>query len=68
MFWQNDQKSFGIRTVEDDERQANLERKGLKIEPTPGMTATVEIRTGQKTVLEYLFRPLQNVSQALRER
>lgn len=46
----------------------NLVRKGLKIEPTPGMTATVEIRTGQKTVLEYLFRPLQNVSQALRER
>ena len=49
-------------------RDANLVRKGVKIEPTPGMTATVEIRTGQKTVLEYLFRPLQNVSQALRER
>jgi adhesin transport system membrane fusion protein len=43
-------------------------RKGMKLEPTPGMTASVEIRTGQKTVLEYLFRPLQNVSQALRER
>jgi adhesin transport system membrane fusion protein len=43
-------------------------RNGLKLTPTPGMTATVEIRTGQKTVLEYLFRPLQNVSQALRER
>lgn len=43
-------------------------RNGLKLIPTPGMTATVEIRTGQKSVLEYLFRPLQNVSQALRER
>lgn len=43
-------------------------RHGLKLTPTPGMTATVEIRTGQKSVLEYLFRPLQNVSQALRER
>jgi membrane fusion protein, adhesin transport system len=43
-------------------------RNGLKLTPTPGMTATVEIRTGQKSVLEYLFRPLQNVSQALRER
>jgi hypothetical protein len=32
------------------------------------MTATVEIRTGHKTVLKYLFRPLQNVTQALRER
>ena len=39
-----------------------------KMEPTPGMTTTVEIRMGQKTVLEYLFRPLQNVTQALRER
>jgi membrane fusion protein, adhesin transport system len=49
-------------------KDTNLVRKGKKIEATPGMTATVEIRTGQKTVLEYLFRPLQNVSQALRER
>jgi adhesin transport system membrane fusion protein len=49
-------------------RDANRERNGLTLEPMPGMTATVEIRTGQKTVLEYLFRPLQNVSQALRER
>jgi adhesin transport system membrane fusion protein len=49
-------------------KDANLVRNGKKMEPTPGMTATVEIRTGQKTVLEYLFRPLQNVSQALRER
>ncbi len=45
-----------------------LERNGLRMEPLPGMTATVEIKTGQKTVLEYLFRPLQSVSQALRER
>jgi adhesin transport system membrane fusion protein len=49
-------------------KDTNLVRNGKRIEPTPGMTATVEIRTGQKTVLEYLFRPLQNVSQALRER
>ena len=49
-------------------KDANQVRKGVKMEPTPGMTASVEIRTGQKTVLEYLFRPLQNVSQALRER
>ena len=49
-------------------KDPNRVRKGLKLEPTPGMTATVEIRTGQKTVLEYLFRPLQNVSQALSDR
>jgi len=49
-------------------KDTNRVRHGRTITPTPGMTATVEIRTGQKTVLEYLFRPLQNVSQALRER
>jgi len=43
-------------------------RNGLRLTPSPGMTASVEIRTGYKTVLEYLFRPLQNVTQALRER
>lgn len=49
-------------------KEATELRNGLKLTPSPGMTATVEIRTGQKSVLEYLFRPLQNVSQALRER
>lgn len=39
-----------------------------RIEADASMTAMVDIRTGQKTVLEYLFRPLQNVSMALRER
>jgi membrane fusion protein, adhesin transport system len=49
-------------------KESDGPRNGLKLTPTPGMTATVEIRTGQKSVLEYLFRPLQNVTQALRER
>jgi adhesin transport system membrane fusion protein len=43
-------------------------RSGMTLAPMPGMTAIVEIRTGHKSVLEYLFRPLQSVSQALRER
>jgi adhesin transport system membrane fusion protein len=49
-------------------QNAHEVRHGMKLEPSPGMTAMVDIRTGQKTVLEYLFRPLQNVSMALRER
>lgn len=48
--------------------QAPQQRHGVQMESLPGMTATVEIKTGQKSVLEYLFRPLQSVSQALRER
>lgn len=45
-----------------------LDRHGMKMNASPGMTATVEIKTGQKTILEYLLRPLQSVKQALRER
>lgn len=34
----------------------------------PGMVATVEIRTGENTVLGYLLKPLRKASEALRER
>jgi adhesin transport system membrane fusion protein len=45
-----------------------IERKGMKLVPQPGMTATVDILTDHKTVLEYLFRPAQTFKEALRER
>ena len=47
---------------------AGVERKGMKLEPKPGMTATVDILTGQKTVLEYIFQPLEELRRAMRER
>lgn len=34
----------------------------------PGMIATVDIRTGEKTVLDYLLKPLNRANEALRER
>ncbi len=34
----------------------------------PGMVATVEIRTGRKTVLDYLLKPINKAREALRER
>ncbi|WP_375195974.1 HlyD family type I secretion periplasmic adaptor subunit [Sphingobium sp.] len=34
----------------------------------PGMVATVEIRTGRKTVLQYLMKPINKAQEALRER
>lgn len=34
----------------------------------PGMLAVAEIRTGKKTVLEYLVKPLNRAGEALRER
>lgn len=34
----------------------------------PGMIATVDIKTGNKSVLDYLLKPLNKMSEALRER
>jgi len=34
----------------------------------PGMVATVDIKTGSRTVLDYLIKPLNKVGEALRER
>jgi adhesin transport system membrane fusion protein len=34
----------------------------------PGMIATVDIRTGEKTILDYLIKPLNRAKEALRER
>jgi len=35
---------------------------------TPGMIATVDIKTGHKTVAQYLLKPFNKVNEALRER
>lgn len=43
------------------ERQRNLQIK-------PGMQAIVELRTGEKTILKYLLKPLYKSREALRER
>jgi adhesin transport system membrane fusion protein len=41
---------------------------GLQHPIMPGMVASVEIRTGSKTVLTYLLKPLNRAAEALRER
>ncbi|ELY5851569.1 HlyD family efflux transporter periplasmic adaptor subunit [Cronobacter malonaticus] len=43
-------------------------RNGKRFPILPGMVANVEIKTGQKTVLDYLIKPLNKVKEALRER
>jgi adhesin transport system membrane fusion protein len=45
-----------------------VERRGMKMIPRPGMTATVDILTGQKTVLEYVFQPMEHLRNSMRER
>ncbi|WP_313741552.1 HlyD family type I secretion periplasmic adaptor subunit [Pseudomonas sp.] len=53
-----------IRTQRD-----SLENKaGKQFAITPGMVATVDIRTGEKTILDYLIKPMNRAREALRER
>lgn len=49
--------------------KAELHNKSGKSFPIlPGMVANVEIKTGQKSVMDYLIKPLNKVNEALRER
>ena len=43
-------------------------RRGQRFPVLPGMLADVEIKTGQKSVLDYLLKPLNKAAEALRER
>jgi adhesin transport system membrane fusion protein len=50
-------------------QETALTHRGERLPIIPGMTATVEILTGQKSVLDYLMKPiLRAQEQALRER
>lgn len=46
---------------------SNLTERQREIEMRPGMLATVELYTGEKTVLQYLLKPLYKSQEALRE-
>lgn len=43
-------------------------KAGKELPIVPGMIATVDIHTGQKTVLDYLIKPFNKAREALRER
>lgn len=53
-----------IRTDGD----ALVNQVGTRFPIVPGMIATVDIRTGQKTVFDYLMKPINSAGEALRER
>jgi membrane fusion protein, adhesin transport system len=69
----DDQKAAGrpddtyYRVMVLTDRNA-LSAGGKELPIIPGMTATVEIRTGEKTVLEYLLKPILKAREAFRER
>jgi membrane fusion protein, adhesin transport system len=47
---------------------STLKSDGKALAIMPGMTATVEIKTGEKTVLDYMLKPVLKVREAMRER
>jgi adhesin transport system membrane fusion protein len=56
---------FRLTIVTD---RTDLGRAGESLPVTPGMTATVDIQTGRRTVLSYLVQPVLRIrSEALRE-
>ena len=61
-----DQFYYRVYIRTDSDKLSNKEGKSFSI--TPGMVATVDIRTGSKTVLEYLIKPFNKAKEALRER
>ncbi|WP_180898322.1 HlyD family type I secretion periplasmic adaptor subunit [Martelella soudanensis] len=53
-----------IRTASD----ALVNEAGKRFPITPGMVAAVDIKTGEKTIWDYLIKPLNRGREALRER
>ncbi|MBT9300911.1 HlyD family type I secretion periplasmic adaptor subunit [Pseudomonas sp. TAE6080] len=47
---------------------SNLEAGGRSLPIIPGMVASVEVRTGEKTILDYLLKPVLKAREAFRER
>ena len=49
--------------------RGTIQVEGKQVHLTPGMAVTVEIKTGQRRVIEYLLSPLlKSVKESLRER
>lgn len=56
------------RILVETEGNYITDKNGQHLNITPGMTAMVDIRTGEKTVFEYLIKPITRMKQALQER
>lgn len=61
-----DQFYYRVYIRTDSDKLSN--HAGQEFNITPGMVATVDIRTGSKTVMDYLIKPFNKAKEALRER
>ena len=59
------QESYFLVTVVTEKNYLGPNEKKLLI--IPGMTVTVDVMTGQKTILDYLLRPILKAQEALHE-
>ncbi|HFG6964886.1 TPA: HlyD family efflux transporter periplasmic adaptor subunit [Acinetobacter baumannii] len=62
------QDQFYYRVYIRAESDKLINKAGKYFNITPGMVATVDIKTGEKTVLNYLIKPFNKAREALRER
>lgn len=64
-----DEKGESFYLVRVQTEESTLKRKGEVLPIIPGMVATVDILTGQKTVMEYLLKPfVKTLNSAMNER
>lgn len=61
-------EEYYYRVFIKTETDALLNKNEERFPIVPGMIATVDIHTGAKTVFDYLIKPLNRASEALRER
>lgn len=62
------QDQFYYRVYIRTDSDKLINKEGKKFSITPGMVATVDIKTGEKTVIDYLIKPFNKAREALRER
>lgn len=63
-----DQNASYYRILVQTKDSVLKDREGKPMPIIPGMVVSVDIKTGEKTVFEYLIKPITRMKQALRER
>ena len=56
------------RVLVQTENNSLKDKNGKPMPIIPGMVATVDIKTGEKTIFQYLIKPITRMKQALSER
>ena len=62
------QDQFYYRAYIRTDSDKLINKQGKQFNITPGLVAVVDIKTGHKTVLDYLIKPFNKAKEALRER